>query len=290
MRILLTGASGFVGSHLLHALQQNGYPVTVCTHRKHVRFAIKTHTITVDFMQLQRAEDWVDHLEGIDVVINSVGIIAESRHQSFEALHHQSPAALFHACETAHVQRVIQISALGADQTAVTPYHLSKKSADDVLRNSSLNWFILRPSLIYGKGGKSSALFQKLANLPIIPLLGEGQQMIQPVHISDVVATVLRCLDVDVSGKQTIDVVGEQAISYKNWLLTLRQKKSKPFFLKFPAPLIMRLSQFGKIFKSALFNPDNLYMLQQNNVSDSAKLTQFLGRKPLSTTQGEHLK
>ena len=290
MRILLTGASGFVGSHLLHALQKNSYSVTVCTHRKHVGLATKTHTITVDFMQLQRAEDWIAHLEGVDVVINSVGIIAESSRQSFEMLHHQSPAALFHACEIAGVQRVIQISALGADETAVTPYHLSKKSADDVLRNSSLDWFILRPSLIYGRGGKSSALFQKLSNLPIIPLLDEGQQMIQPVHISDVVATVLRCLDVDVTGKQTIDVVGEKAVSYKDWLLTLRQKKSKPFFLKIPTPLIMRLSQFGRIFKSALFNPDNIYMLQQNNVADSTKLTHFLGRKPLSNTSGEHLK
>ena len=285
MKILLTGASGFIGKHLLYALQQNAYSVTACTHRNSIESSTKTRSIKIDFMQMQHAEDWLPHLKNIDVVINSVGIITETKRQKFAMLHYRAPVSLFQACEIAGVQRLIQISALGADDTPITPYHRSKKSADDVLRNSSLNWFILQPALIYGEGGKSSALFQRLSHLPVIPLIGEGLQMIQPVHISDVVATVLCCLDQEIATQQTIKVVGEHAISYKDWLISLRNKQSKAYFLKIPLAVLMPLSRLTKALNLSLLTPDNLRMLQQNNVASSTKLSKPLGRKPRSPTQ-----
>lgn len=289
MNILLTGASGFVASHLLQALQRVGHSMFVCTHSKAVEPSEALNIINVNFMHMHQVDDWLPHLKGIDAVINSVGIIAENKKQTFAMLHLHAPANLFKACEIMGVKRVIQISALGADDTAVVKYHRSKKAADDILRNSSLDWFILRPSLIYGKGGKSFKFFQQLSNLPIIPLLGDGQQMLQPVHISDVVATVLRCLDSDVSSQQTIDVVSEQVISYQYWLISLRQKQSKAYFLQLPVSMVMRLSSLGKYFRLPLFNPDNLYMLQQNTIADSTALTTFLGRKPISLQEGKQL-
>lgn len=269
MKILLTGASGFIGSHLLKGLQQYGYDVIAPSHHQ------------LDLMQMNSSDDYLPHLQGIDVVINSVGIIAENREQSFDVLHYQAPARLFRACKLAGVKRVIQISALGADDSAIVPYHKTKKAADDVLRSLDLAWFVLRPSLVYGEKGKSFSLFQRLSNLPVIPLFGDGQQMIQPVHISDVVATVLRCLEDGVPAKQTIDVVGKQALTYQNWLKNLRTRKSPPVFVKMPMPLMMKLAHLGKFINLPLFNPDSLRMLQQNNVADSTGLSRFIGREPL---------
>lgn len=281
MNILLTGASGFIASHLQHALQQNEHNITACRHRKHIKQQASIRTITVDFMRMHQAKDWSPYLKDIDLVINSVGIITESKRHTFEQLHYQAPVSLFQACEQMGVKRVIQISALGADESAIFPYHLSKLAADNVLRNSTLDWFVLRPSLVYGKGGESFALFQTLSNLPVIPLIDDGQQMIQPVHISDLVATVLRCLESDVPSQQTIDVIGEQAISYKGWMIGLRTKQSKPYFLALPLSLMMKLSQIGRRVGLPLFTPDNLRMLQQNSIASSEKLAVLLGRKPL---------
>ena len=126
--VLLLGATGFIGQRLLEALRAAGHEV-VCGMRS-------THTISgcrsiaVDYTRDQAPADWMQRLSGIDVVINAVGILRETKSASFEALHVHAPVALFTACAQIGV-KVVQISALGADVHAASGYHLSKKRADD---------------------------------------------------------------------------------------------------------------------------------------------------------------
>ncbi|MBU0654882.1 MAG: NAD-dependent epimerase/dehydratase family protein [Gammaproteobacteria bacterium] len=274
MKILLTGASGFIGRHILRALEQAGHEV-VPVSRRH----------GVDFKHMLTPEDWLPHLKEVEAVINSVGVIAETRGQTFDTLHHRAPAALFRACVMAGVPRVVQISALGADDQAITPYQLSKKAADDVLRSLPLEWFVLRPSLVYGEGGKSSAMFRFMASLPIIPLVGDGRQRIQPVHVSDVVATVLQCLPA-ASARRTLDVVGAYPLTFVDWLQSMRLEAGRKAAVTLPIPfsLIMATAHVGR-FVVPMLHPDNLRMLQHGNTADVQSLANFLGRMPLSVEE-----
>lgn len=270
MKILLTGASGFLGSNIAFALTAAGHQV-IPVSRRH----------GIDLSTMQNPADWLPHLEGVDAVINSVGIIGERGSQRFDVLHTQAPVALFHACTEAGVRRVIQISALGADKSAFSAYHLSKRAADDCLRKLDIEWFVLRPSLIYGKGGKSSELFMRLAALPIIPVLGDGLYTVQPVHITDVVATVLQCLS-SVATKQTLDIVGREAITFAEWLQHMRQAqgRSNAKLVHIPFAIARCAAQLGKYF-SPMLHPENLRMLQQGYSSDVTPIAHFLGRLPL---------
>ncbi|HFD33377.1 MAG TPA: SDR family NAD(P)-dependent oxidoreductase, partial [Gammaproteobacteria bacterium] len=153
MKILITGATGFIGSHITDELLEKNHDVTVCGRNElsaKNRWP-KANFISVDFVKDNNVSSWLERLEGIDVVINAVGIIRESGQQTFHSLHTETPVALFKACEEKGVKRVIQVSALGADKNAFVPYQISKKLADDALRKLSLDWFILRPSLVYGE-------------------------------------------------------------------------------------------------------------------------------------------
>lgn len=275
MNIILTGASGFIGQHLLEALQIAGHQVKAIARRN-----------GFDFNQMITKDAWLPHLKGIDVVINCVGIIVETSRQTFTALHYQAPAALFHACEEANVMRVIQISALGADEQAFTPYQLSKKKADDVLRSLPLKWFVLRPSLVYGKGGKSMELFQRVAPLPILPLIDGGKQRIQPIHISDVTDTVLNCLTSSKS-KLTLDLVGAHSVLFKEWLQLMRTAKAKPSATIVPVPykLSLIMAKLGKHI-IPLMHPDNLRMLHKGNYADVTPLAEFIGHMPLDIKNG----
>src|SRR6478672_10578675 len=126
MRILLTGASGFIGQHLLHALLAEGHEV-VCAVRR-VKKSKDPHLsfIHADFTNDTDKSAWLARLTGIDAVINAVGIFRESGTQTFEKLHVQTPRALFAACaESEDVHMIVQLSALGADENADTAYHLS---------------------------------------------------------------------------------------------------------------------------------------------------------------------
>ena len=215
-------------------------------------------------------------------MINSVGIICEKGLQRFDTLHTLAPSALFRACARAGVRRVLQISALGADETAFSAFHLSKRAADDCLRSLDLDWFVLRPSLTYGPGGNSANLLMRLAALPLMPVIGDGQQKIQPVHISDVVATVMHSLTSSTT-RQTLDIVGTETIAFSEWLWTMRRAQGIQGgrLLHIPFPLAMALSYAGRYF-NPLLQPENLRMLRTGYWADYHALEEFLGRPPLT--------
>jgi uncharacterized protein YbjT (DUF2867 family) len=275
VNVLLAGAAGFFGRHIAAALAAAGHRVTPVSRR-----------CGIDFRRLLAPAPWAPHLDGIDAVINSVGIIGESGSQRFETLHTLAPVALFRACAQAGVRRVVQISALGADATAFSAFHRSKRAADEVLRDLDLDWFVLRPSLVYGRGGGSASLFMRLAGLPRIPVIGNGQQKLQPIHISDVVTTVLRSLTTPET-RRTLDLVGPEIVTFAEWLQRMRVAQGRPRAPLFPVPyaLAMALAHVAGPFVPIL-QPENLRMLQAGCHADVGPLIRFLGRAPQRAVSG----
>ena len=119
--------------------------------------------------------------------MNAVGILRERGGQTFDAVHTRTPVALFDACIAAGVRRIVQISALGAD-TGNSGYFRSKRAADARLAATEANWVIVQPSLVYGPGGTSARMFSMMASLPLTPLPGDGKQLVQPIHVDDLIA------------------------------------------------------------------------------------------------------
>jgi len=271
MNILLTGASGFLGRNIAARLRAAGHQVRpVCRSQG------------VDFAHMLEPADWLPLLAGVDAVVNCVGIIGETATQRFQALHTTAPQALFRACVSAGVRRVVQVSALGADAQAFSAYHRSKLAADDCLRSLALDWFVLRPALIYGHGGTSAQLFMSLARLPLLPVIGSGEQAVQPVHIRDVVDGVLACL-VTTQTRQTLDIVGAETLTFKQWLHSLRaaQDLTPCPTLRIPLRLALAVAWLGHHF-SPLLQPDNLRMLQAGYQGDEHAFSTLLGRRPLA--------
>lgn len=284
MRILITGASGFIGSHIAQALAIRGHEVLAGV-RSPDRYDGKI--VGCNFAKDTRVEDWLPRLENIDVVINTVGIIRETRDQSFQALHQDAPIALFKAAEQAGVNKVIQVSALGADDGAESEYHLTKRVADDVLAGLNLDWTILRPSIVYGPGAKSWALFQALAALPFTLIVGSGQQPVQPIHVNDLVRIVEMAVDTNKLTHLRLDVVGPEPITMEALLHKHSQWLERRCFrpVHIPYGLALKLAKLGGFFGAAPVNQDTVRMLERGNTGDVLKMQKICGFAPKSIDQ-----
>lgn len=288
MNILLTGATGFIGNAVLRALLTQGHRVTACC-RHPERLLIHSPNLkplNIDFTVTGSVQQWLPHLDGMDAIINCVGIIAEHKGLSFDQLHTRAPTALFKAGAEAGVTKIVQISALGADNDAESAYHLSKKAADEVLRSLPLAWYVLQPSLVYGDGAQSTSLLQALAALPVHLLPDKGRQLLQPIHIDDVAAAVSCCLEPASAVQITVALVGPKPITYGNCLKGLRHRLGKPPAAAWPVPYSYALlaADLGKWLGEPILSKDNIAMLNRGNSADPKAVTALLGRPPLSMT------
>jgi uncharacterized protein YbjT (DUF2867 family) len=254
--------------------------VVACTHRRDAG----GQSIAVDYMRDLEEADWLPRLAGVDAVINAVGILRESAHTRFDELHHLAPAALFRACRTVGIKRVIQISALGADAQASSAYHLSKQAADDELRQLDLDWSIVQPSVVFGMGGASTALFLRLASLPVVPLIGHGDQVMQPIHIDDLTTLVVKLIEEGRCTRQTVHAVGPAAATLREMLHSYRAQMGfgRAYFASVPLPLIRVAARFGDAVKSGALSTETLNMLLRGNSGDADKITSVLGHAPRS--------
>jgi uncharacterized protein YbjT (DUF2867 family) len=136
LRILLTGANGFIGGRLLAGLRARGHIVVAAVRDPAGLYGRwpDVAAIAVDFNRDTTEEIWRPRLAGIDAVINCAGVLHSGRGQDIDAIHATTPMALFDACVAAGVGKVIQISAISADAEVGTTYALTKKRADDHLR------------------------------------------------------------------------------------------------------------------------------------------------------------
>ena len=290
MRILLTGASGFIGRHLAVALRARGHVVFEAARAKPRRESLqgmpRGPDFNVDFAHDVEPSQWLPRVSGMDAVINTVGIFREQRGQTFQTVHVEAASALFRACVSAGVRRVIQFSALGADAGARTPYHLSKRRADELLAALPLDWTIVQPSLVFGAEGASAAAFLALGSLPLIPLPGAGEQQLQPVYIEDLAAGVAALLDSAEFRHRIVPFVGPHPISLKRYLADLRCGLGLPKarFVHVPVFWIRLAAQSGKLTRSSLLTPDSLQMLLRGNTADPGPLQQLLGREARATS------
>lgn len=289
MRILLTGASGFIGQHLLQALLAEGHHVVCAVRKPRNSSDPRLSYIQADFANDTDKSTWLARLSNIDAVINTVGIFRERGAQTFARLHTETPRALFAACAESHdVHMVIQFSALGADQDATTRYHLSKREADDYLASLPVRAYIVQPSLVYGYDGASARMFRSLASMPFTVRFGSAPQLVQPIHVDDLVAAVIGLLKHRLSlfpGSGTavrVPLVGPRPMPFIDYLAALRTSMGmgRQRVLTLPDWLARLVAKAGRVLPGAMLDEDALSMLNRGNSGDPTATSRLIGHAP----------
>lgn len=198
--ILVIGGAGFVGRHIVARLAERGLRVTVPTRRR----ARARHLIllpTVDVVECNVHDDKMlsNLVRDNDAVINLVGILHGSGGspygREFAHAHVELPRRIVAACNEHRVERLLHMSALGADSNGPSMYQRSKGDGDAVVRASQSNWTIFRPSVVFGPEDNFLNLFATLAKFfPVLPI-GGADARFQPVWVGDVADAFVHALD-----------------------------------------------------------------------------------------------
>ncbi len=270
MKVFITGGSGFVGREIIQQLLVKNHSV---------RALIRQADALDDFGGIEtiigdttQPEILRDQLTGCDAVIHLVGIIREfsGRGITFKKLHVESTNNMLQAAKEQGIKRYLQMSANGTRENGITNYHQTKWEAEELVRQSRLDWTIFRPSLIFGPGDQFvNMLAQLIKTLPIVPVMGDGQYHLQPVSVIDIAQGFVAALDNPEAVRKTYQCCGPQAFSYDQILDLIAQtlgqiagtrKIHQPLWLMKP---VVALLQTIPLFP---MTSDQLQMLLEGNI------------------------
>jgi NADH dehydrogenase len=290
-RVFVTGATGFVGRAVIHALRSEGYMVRCLVRRGSERDL-------QGFGAIERVEGDVTALDtlepamsGCDTAIHLVGIIREhpTRRVTFERVHVDGTVNVLTAAARVGVRRFMHMSALGTRPGARSRYHQTKWAAEEAVRESPIPWTIFRPSIIYGRGDEFvSMLAGMVRRLPVVPVIGDGTQRLQPIPVEQVAEGFARAIDTPAAIKHAFEVGGPDAVSMVQLLDDIGAALGRRRVRKVHVPLglIRILARLLHRVPSFPVTPDQLLMIEENSTCDPAAFFTTFGLTPISLAGG----
>ena len=297
MRVLVTGATGFVGREVVRQVHEAGHSIRMLARRRNspsAEEAIARYGVEVHPGDVRKAVSLDGALNGMEAVIHLVGIISEVGDSTFENVHMRGTGNIVTAARQAGARRFVHMSALGTRPNAASRYHQTKWAAEELVRHSGLDYTIFRPSLIYGPRDQFINLFARMIRLsPVVPLLGSPNARFQPVPVEAVAAAFTRSLSQPKSVGQTYDLCGPDALTLSeivDQIMGVLQRRR----LKLQVPLGLARCQAALlefIFRSLLrkappLNRDQLIMLQEDTVGNPQPANELFGLKPVTLREG----
>ena len=212
-KVMVTGASGFVGGYVVRELTDRGYE-PVCLVRSPDRLARRLggpipSQLTTVVGDLFDEDALHTAAHGCRAAIHLVGMVEEQpkRGRTFERIHVEGTRNVLAACGAAGVQRYAHMSALGSRPHAASRYHRTKWQAEELVRQAPLAWTIFRPSVIHGPEGEFMRMMKFFCTSrlrqPVMPYFGRGASRLQPVSVLDIAACFVRCLSLPETMGQT---------------------------------------------------------------------------------------
>lgn len=276
MTVLVTGATGYVGSHVVPALQARGHAVRALVRSDGAGLPEGVESVRGDVTDVASLGGAFD---GVDAVVHLVGIIDESPSKgvTFERIHVDGTRNVAYAAREAGVQRFVHMSANGARADGRSAYQTTKWRAEEVVRGVGFpHLVVFRPSTLFGDPGPDHPEFAKrlwdtlVRPFPILPVFGTGDYQLQPVAVEACAQAMAEAVTRDASHGQSYCVAGAERIPYREVLRRIARGggiEPKPTA---PVPLFAARLGVHTLGKAGLLpiSPAQFEMLVEGNTCD----------------------
>ncbi|HEX8523858.1 MAG TPA: complex I NDUFA9 subunit family protein [Tepidisphaeraceae bacterium] len=290
-RIFVTGASGFVGTAVVEELLSRGYDVSALSNRRKLSVQDPRLRTTQGDLFNPRALD--EGLRDCDAVIHLVGIIMEkpSAGVTFSRIHFEGTQQIVDATKRAGIRRYVHMSALGTRPSAVSDYHKTKWRAEEYVRQSGLDWTVIRPSMIHGPRGEFIQMEAQWARhrapapiffMPFMPYFGGKRAgRLQPVYVGDVARAFVDAVEKPATIGEIYLLGGPEVVTWPQLHQTISKAVvgKKRMVASMPIPIARTLARIG-VGKLLGFNRDQVIMSQEDNTCDIRKFTSDFGWQP----------
>lgn len=293
----VVGASGFIGKYLTLNLLQMGYRLHLLSHKTNPDFVSVRGQVRTFSGAIEDEAAMQECFRGCEVVFHLVGIIAETRHKTFQKTVADGTATLVRAARKAGVRKIIYLSALGTSESAKTKYHASKWAAERHVINSGLAYTVFRPSIVYGLEDKFiNMIARMIRQSPLIPVIGDGRYKLQPVYVEELCAVMAASSRGTAGENQTFEIGGPEALTYLEIVDILKRllRIRRPV-VHIPLPLVrVGAAILERMVKPAPLTTDMLKMMLAGSTCDQTvaerafgvkftalefQLSKYLGRK-----------
>lgn len=242
--IFITGATGFVGRRILERISRSSDHPVYCLVRDPKKMDLnQTIPDNVKIVQgdLKQPSSYLPVLKGVDTVVHLAAVTGKSSKKEYHRVIARGTRELVSACRQSGVGALLHVSTIAVTfrKTRRYFYAHAKQRAEEFVRDSGLNYAILRPTIILGKGSPVFSGFALFAGLPVVPLFGGGGAKIQPVHVDDVARAVLHIVDHGLFDNTVIELGGPDILSIRAFMNRIHEeKKGEPArFIRFPMGL-----------------------------------------------------
>ncbi len=293
MKVFITGGTGFIGNEVVRQLIDQGHEVAALV-RSGSEGKLDTkqsERVKIHPGDVTEPDSLPQAMQGCDAVIHLVGIIREfpDKGVTFERLHVEGSHHVIQAATTQGIKRYLHMSANGTRLDANTKYHQTKWQAEQFVRDAALDWTILRPSLIFGRGGEFVEMLADLIRkLPVVPVIGDGQYRMQPVSVHQVAETYVKALTLPETAGQIYHLGGSDSYTYDEILDLTGKALGKDKVRKVHQPVSM-VKPFVKLledFKKFPLTQDQLTMLLEGNECDIQDWVEAFSIQPVSYAEG----
>ncbi len=224
MRVLVTGATGFLGRRVAPALLERRHEVACLVHRPGRERIFPPRTVDVHYGNVLEPDTLPAAFQDADAVVHLVGIVRRRRRSAFDRVNRQGAANVAAAARESGVKHVALVSALGAAEDRSYPYLHSKWQGERALVSSGVPYTIIRPSIVFGAGDEFlNSLAALVRVLPITPIIGSGRNRLQPISVDDLAQCVAIAVEREDLKGRTLELGGPQQLSYDEMVSIVAQ-------------------------------------------------------------------